>query len=73
MAQNDRFAVHAYLSKGACDAWTELSENNGVSKTAVLEALGRELADELAHGGFAPEWEGRVLDARKIDAERRRR
>lgn len=74
MPQTERHAVHAYLSERACDAWTTLAEDNGVSKTGVLEAIGRELADELdTDGSFSPEWDLRVRAARRIDADRRRR
>jgi hypothetical protein len=68
-----RHAVHAYLSERACSAWTSLAEENGVSKTGVLEAIGNELADELDGAGFSPEWDLRVREARRIDASRRRR
>lgn len=73
MAQAERFAVHAYLSERACNAWTSLAETHGVSKTGILEAIGLELADEKDDGGFSPEWDLRARDARQIDTKRRRR
>lgn len=73
MPQAERYAVHAYLSERACQAWTSLAEDNGASKTGILEAIGQELAAALDAGGFSDEWELRIRDARRIDATRRRR
>jgi hypothetical protein len=71
----DRSAIHAYLSEDALRAWQQLAEENGVSVTGMLEAIGEVLKAEIfANGGDAdgvrPEW---VKAGRKIDAIRRRR
>lgn len=69
----DRSALHAYLSVTSHAAWQAFSEENGVSVTGLLEALGRELADELEDiepDDMRQTW---VKKARRIDAERRRR
>lgn len=69
----DRSALHAYLSDEAHAAWAVFSEENGVSVTGLLEALGLELAEELE--GADPDtirndW---IRRGRRIDAARRRR
>ena len=70
---NQRQALHAYLSPGAHESWQAFSEDNGVSVTGLLEALGLELQAELTAidaDGLRQDW---VKRARRIDAERRRR
>lgn len=72
---DERKAVHAYLSDDAHAAWAAFAEDNGCSVTGLIEALGRELLDEIAdHGGDATEvrqsW---VKRGRRIDADRRKR
>ena len=70
----ERQALHAYLSEGAHQAWQTFAEENGVSVTGLLEALGVQLADEIKEVGDAADirqdW---VRQGRKIDAQRRRR
>jgi len=69
----NRSALHAYLSVDSHAAWQAFSEENGVSVTGLLEALGRELAAELEDiepDDMRQTW---VKKARRIDAERRRR
>jgi len=75
MAINEsaRQALHAYLSPGAHTSWQTFSEDNGVSVTGLLEALGLELEQELEDveaDDLRQDW---VKRARRIDAERRRR
>ena len=76
MVENyDRQALHAYLSPAGHKAWQQLAEDNGVSVTGMLEAIGQMLRLEIrANGGDADgirrDW---VKAGRKIDAERRRR
>lgn len=69
-----RPALHAYLSRPAHDGITIFATENGVSATALLEALGLEIAAEIEAGADPVEvrqdW---VKAARKIDAARRRR
>lgn len=70
----ERQALHAYLSEKAHQAWQSFAEENGVSVTGLLEALGVQLADEIEAAGDAADirqdW---VKRGRKIDAQRRRR
>lgn len=69
-----REAIHAYLSEEAHGAFQTFAEENGVSVTGLLEALGLELMAELSMSSSSTDvrqdW---VKRARKIDAERRRR
>jgi len=69
----ERQALHAYLSETAHWAWLTFAEENGVSVTGLLEALGLELGDEIEQAGDADIRLGWVRRGRKIDAERRRR
>jgi hypothetical protein len=71
----DRSALHAYLSPDAHRAWQQLSEDNGVSVTGMLEAIGNVIKAEIFANdgdadGIRPDW---VKAGRKIDALRRRR
>jgi len=70
---NQRQALHAYLSPGAHESWQTFSEDNGVSVTGLLEALGLELAQELLDIDTEDLRQDWVKRARRIDAERRRR
>jgi hypothetical protein len=70
----ERKAIHAYLSVDASQAWVDFAEENGVSVTGLLEALGLDLRMELRASSDATlvrqDW---VKRGRKIDAQRRRR
>jgi hypothetical protein len=70
----ERQALHAYLSEHAHAYWQRFSEENGVSVTGLLEALGGQLGEELSLAADATsirqDW---VKAGRKIDASRRRR
>jgi hypothetical protein len=71
----ERAALHAYLSQDAHRAWQQLAEENGVSVTGMLEAIGMVIKAEIyANDGDADgvrrDW---VKAGRKIDALRRRR
>ena len=70
---SDRQALHAYLSDKAHAAWGVFSEENGVSVTGLLEALGLELADELEQADADTIRRDWIRRGRKIDAFRRRR
>lgn len=74
MSNDDRRALHAYLSREAHDAWHDFAAEQGVSVSGLLEASGQELAP-VAQGSSRPRKEQLELveAARKIDAARRRR
>lgn len=70
---SDRQALHAYLSPEAHAAWAVFSEENGVSVTGLLEALGMELHEEMQEADpdtMRRDW---IVKGRRIDARRRRR
>lgn len=70
-----RKALHAYVSDAAHDQWHSFAAEQGVSVSAVLEALAAEL-DARPPSSMAPmgeRLEAVVRAARKIDAQRRRR
>lgn len=70
-----RKALHAYVSDDAHEQWHGFAAEQGVSVSAVLEAL----APELEIDGTSPaeplttRLDEVVRAARKIDAQRRRR
>ncbi len=70
-----RKALHAYVSDDAHDQWHGFAAEQGVSVSAVLEALAAEL--DLDHNEAEEQMkdrlEGVVKTARQIDAKRRRR
>lgn len=72
---NGRKALHAYVSDDAHDQWHGFAAEQGVSVSAILEALAPELDTEerLDTGDLATRLDGVVKTARKIDAQRRRR
>lgn len=73
MALPERAAIHSYVSPEAKEAWEHFSEENGVSVTSLIEALGLELAEELKHADADDIRGAWVKSARRIDAQRRRR
>ncbi len=72
---NDRKALHAYLSDEAHDKWHGFAAEQGVSVSAMLEALAPELNLEgkLTQQELGERLNIVVKSARKIDADRRRR
>ncbi len=69
-----RRALHAYVSDDAHDKWHGFAAEQGVSVSAILEALAPQLNAEA--GDDQPVSDGLdnvVKAARKIDAARRRR
>ena len=64
----DRKALHAYVSDGAHDQWHDFAARQGISVSAILEALAPEFS-ETDDADFAE----LIRSARHIDALRRRR
>jgi len=64
----NRKALHAYVSDQAHDQWHEFAAKQGVSVSAMIEALAPAF-DRADDEQFA----SMVTAARKIDAQRRRR
>jgi len=73
--ENGRKALHAYVSDDAHDQWHGFAAEQGVSVSAMLEALAPELDPEARPGpaDLNSQLTGVVKAARKIDAQRRRR
>lgn len=72
---NGRKALHAYVSDDAHDQWHGFAAEQGVSVSAILEALAPELDTEARTEPveLTERLEGVIKSARKIDAQRRRR
>ena len=72
---NGRKALHAYVSDDAHDQWHGFAAEQGVSVSAILEALAPELDvdSERAGDNMRQRLDDVVKAARKIDAQRRRR
>lgn len=70
-----RKALHAYVSDAAHDQWHSFASEQGVSVSAVLEALSGELdgGRPEAREPLADRLDTVVRSARRIDAQRRRR
>lgn len=69
----ERRALHAYLTPEGHAGWQEFADENGVSISGLLEALGTVLHEEMAEAGGADIRQPWVKAGRKIDALRRRR
>jgi len=65
---SDRKALHAYVSDDAHDQWHDFAAGQGVSVSAMIEALAPQFADADDEA-----FETLVKAARRIDAKRRRR
>lgn len=72
---NGRKALHAYVSDDAHDHWHGFAADQGVSVSAILEALAPELNVDLdmTQDQVGQRLNTVVKSARKIDAARRRR
>lgn len=73
---NGRKALHAYVSDHAHDQWHGFAAEQGVSVSAILEAMAPELLfhDDSRSDAPLDDCMGNVVQvARRIDAERRRR
>ena len=68
-----RRALHAYVSDDAHDAWHDFAAENGVTVSALLEALTPHLQRDAGDATFETAWEQSIKSARAVDAARRRR
>ncbi len=70
-----RKALHAYLSDDAHERWHTFAAQEGVSVSAVLEALANELdfASDSSEAPIRERLAAVVATARRTDATRRRR
>ncbi len=69
---SSRKALHAYVSDGAHDQWHGFAAEQGVSVSAILEALAPSL-EEQDSAGLSLDVKLVITEARRIDAKRRRR
>jgi hypothetical protein len=69
----ERKAIHAYLEPTSHEVWHTVSEDEGLSLSAFLEALAADMKSYPPHEGGHPRWNDIVRSGRKIDALRRRR
>lgn len=69
-----RKAIHAFLTPASHEAWHGVAAENGVSVSALIEAMAQDWAERREGEDFdLPEIEALSRDARKVDAARRRR
>ena len=69
----ERRAIHAYLTASSHEVWHRVAEEAGVSLSGFLEALALDMDLNPPDQGGLARWDTIVKDARRIDAERRRR
>lgn len=69
----NRRAIHAYVSEDAHDKWHDFAAENGVSVSALLEALADTVAEPSSDLPQQTVLENAVTASRRIDAARRRR
>lgn len=70
--ETSRKALHAYVTDNAHEQWHGFAAEQGVSVSAILEALAPALEAEEPDGSTL-EIDSIVTAARRIDAARRRR
>ena len=70
--ESSRKALHAYVTDGAHDQWHGFAAEQGVSVSAILEALAPTLAVDDEPADYVNVLDV-VTEARRIDARRRRR
>lgn len=71
---HSRKALHAYVTDQAHERWHGFAAEQGVSVSAILEALATALDPESTPtGASCVELTDVVVEARRIDAKRRRR
>jgi hypothetical protein len=70
---DQRRALHAYLSDDAHDTWHDVSANLGCSVSAMLEAMAVDFDRPRDERAIQERVDTIVRKARRIDADRRRR
>ena len=69
-----RKAIHAFLTPASHEAWHEFAAENGVSVSALIEALALDWGERRDGEHYdLPEVDELAKGARRIDAQRRRR
>ena len=70
---DQRRAIHAYLTEDSHDVWHTVAEEEGVSLSGFLEAMAQDMKTKPPAKGGHPRWDDLIRNARRIDAQRRRR
>jgi len=71
---DSRKAIHAFLTPSSHEAWHDVAAENGVSVSALIEALAQDWAERKDGDEYdLPELETLSRGARRVDAARRRR
>lgn len=73
MPARDRPQLGVYLSAVAQEGWKRFAEEQGVTVSALIEAIGRQLASIDEHTRLPDFLRSAVREARSISAERRER
>ena len=71
---DSRKAIHAFLTPDSHEAWHEFAAENGVSVSGLIEAMALDWGERAEGDDFVlDEVEALAPQARRIDAQRRRR
>ena len=70
---DQRRAIHAYLTEDSHDVWHAVAEEEGVSLSGFLESMAQDMKAKPPAKGGHPRWDDLIRNARRIDAQRRRR
>ena len=75
---DSRKAIHAFLTPESHEAWHEFAAEHGVSVSGLIEAVARDWRERIDSAGRSdgfdlPEVEALARQARRVDAQRRRR
>jgi hypothetical protein len=69
-----RKAIHAFLTPASHEAWHDFAAEAGVSVSAIIEAMAVDWRERREGDSYElPELDALARDARRIDAQRRRR
>ena len=69
----NRHGLHAMISEGALQGWSRFAREHGVTRTAVVEAIGQMMAADEGRGEPPPPdvIERVIWRAREVDSARR--
>ncbi len=75
MKQSTRRALHAHLTPASHERWHDIAAELGTSVSSLLEVIGLHLTSESEVGliGNGVDLSALAREARRIDAQRRRR
>jgi hypothetical protein len=71
---DSRKAIHAFLTPESHEAWHDFAAEHGVSVSAMIEAMAGDWSERRVDDTYdLPEVDELARNARRIDAQRRRR